>query len=88
MAKTKKCETAPATPVPDFSFKMTDKDLSFGVETYGEKLVIDGTSVSQIKSLKDLTRYVNLINEVHERVEIQQDEYCEEDCCGPCYCNG
>lgn len=90
MAKTKKCEAASATPVPDFSFKMTDRELMFSVETYGEKLVVDGTHVSQIKSLADLERYVDLVNEVAERVDLQQCcDTCkeeEEDCCGPCYC--
>lgn len=86
MAKSKKCETAPATPVPDFSFKMTDRELMFSVETYGEKLVVDGTHVSQIKSLADLERYVDLVNEVAERVNLQQCCNTCEEVGGPCYC--
>ena len=74
---------------------MTDKDLYFGVEIFDNKLVVEGTDVSKIKTYEDLERYVSLISEVSERVEVEVDnnwneDSCGNDCtegfCGPCYC--
>lgn len=92
----KKTETTIEAPKrPDFSLRMTDKDLYFGVEIFDNKLVVEGTDVSKIKTYEDLERYVSLISEVSERVEIEVDnnwteDSCENDCTegfyGPCYC--
>lgn len=79
---------------PNFSIQLTDRELSFGVKMFGDKLEVTGTPVSQLKSLTDLERYNSLVSEVFERVELCDDFYttdkCGEtnECCvGPCYCN-
>lgn len=73
---------------PDFSIQMSDKELNFGVKVFGDKLEVTGTSVSQLKTLRDLERYNSLVTEVFERVELCDDYCCtEETTCGPCYCN-
>ena len=92
----KKTEIVTEAPKrPDFSLKMTDKDLYFGVEIFDDKLVVEGTDVSKIKTYEDLERYVSLVTEVSERVEMEVDndwgeDSCDNDCtedfCGPCYC--
>jgi hypothetical protein len=71
MARKKTETVTEASKRPDFSLRMTDKDLYFGVEVYGDKLVVDGTNVSQIKTQADLERYVSLVTEVSERVEME-----------------
>ena len=95
MARKTTATTVEAPKRPDFSLRMTDKDLYFGVEIFDNKLVVEGTDVSKIKTYEDLERYVSLISEVSERVEIEVDnnwteDSCENDCtegfCGPCYC--
>lgn len=94
MARKKTETTVEAPKKPDFSLRMTDKDLYFGVEIFNDKLVVEGTDVSEIKTYRDLERYVSLISEVSERVEIEYDNWnedsCKNDCtegfCGPCYC--
>lgn len=95
MARKKTEATVEAPKRPDFSLRMTDKDLYFGVEIFDNKLVVEGTDVSKIKTYEDLERYVSLISEVSERVEIEVDDNwaedsCNNDCtegfCGPCYC--
>lgn len=92
----KKTEIVTEAPKrPDFSLRMTDKDLYFGVEIFDDKLVVEGTDVSKIKTYEDLERYVSLVTEVSERVEMEVDndwgeDSCDNDCtedfCGPCYC--
>ena len=92
----KKTETVIEAPKrPDFSLRMTDKDLYFGVEIFDDKLVVEGTDVSKINTYEDLERYVSLVTEVSERVEMEVindcgedscDNDCTEDFCGPCYC--
>ena len=92
----KKTEIVTEAPKrPDFSLRMTDKDLYFGVEIFDDKLVVEGTDVSKIKTYEDLERYVSLVTEVSERVEMEVDNDwgedscnndCTEDVCGPCYC--
>ena len=95
MARKNTATTVEAPKRPDFSLRMTDKNLYFGVEIFDNKLVVEGTDVSKIKTYEDLERYVSLISEVSERVEIEVDnnwteDSCENDCtegfCGPCYC--
>ena len=92
----KKTEIVTEAPKrPDFSLRMTDKDLYFGVEIFDNKIVVEGTDVSKIKTYEDLERYVSLVTEVSERVEMEVDNDlgegscdndCTEDFCGPCYC--
>ena len=92
----KKTEIVTEAPKrPDFSLRMTDKDLYFGVEIFDDKLVVEGTDVSKINTYEDLERYVSLVTEVSERVEMEVDNVwgedscdndCTEDFCGPCYC--
>ena len=92
----KKTEIVTEAPKrPDFSLRMTDKDLYFGVEIFDNKIVVEGTDVSKIKTYEDLERYVSLVTEVSERVEMEVDnnwgeDSCDNDCtedfCGPCYC--
>ena len=92
----KKTEIATEAPKrPDFSLRMTDRDLYFGVEIFDNKIVVEGTDVSKIKTYEDLERYVSLVTEVSERVEMEVDndwgeDSCDNDCtedfCGPCYC--
>ena len=92
----KKTEIVTEAPKrPDFSLRMTDKDLYFGVEIFDNKIVVEGTDVSKIKTYEDLERYVSLVTEVSERVEMEVDNDCGEDSCnndytedfcGPCYC--
>ena len=92
----KKTEIVTEAPKrPDFSLRMTDKDLYFGVEIFDDKLVVEGTDVSKINTYEDLERYVSLVTEVSERVEMEVDndwgeDSCDNDCtedfCGPCYC--
>lgn len=92
----KKTEIVTEAPKrPDFSLRMTDKDLYFGVEIFDNKIVVEGTDVSKINTYEDLERYVSLVTEVSERVEMEVvndcgedscDNDCTEDCCGPCYC--
>lgn len=95
MARKTTATTVETPKRPDFSLRMTDKDLYFGVEIFDNKLVVEGTDVSKIKTYEDLKRYVSLISEVSERVEVEVDnnwaeDCCENDCtegfCGPCYC--
>lgn len=95
MARKTTATTVEAPKRPDFSLRMTDKDLYFGVEIFDNKLVVEGTDVSKIKTYEDLERYVSLISEVSERIEIEVDNNwtensCENDCTegfyGPCYC--
>ena len=92
----KKTEIVTEAPKrPDFSLRMTDKDLYFGVEIFDNKIVVEGTDVSKINTYEDLERYVSLVTEVSERVEMEVDNDwgenscdndCTEDFCGPCYC--
>ena len=92
----KKTEIVTEAPKrPDFSLRMTDKDLYFGVEIFDDKLVVEGTDASKINTYEDLERYVSLVTEVSERVEMEVDndlgeDSCDNDCtedfCGPCYC--
>ena len=92
----KKTEIVTEAPKrPDFSLRMTDKDLYFGVEIFDNKIVVEGTDVSKINTYEDLERYVSLVTEVSERVEMEVDNDCAEDSCennctegfcGPCYC--
>lgn len=95
MARKKTEMVAEAPKRPDFSLRMTDKDLYFGVEIFDNKIVVEGTDVSKIKTYEDLERYVSLVTEVSERVEMEVDndcgeDSCDNDCtedfCGPCYC--
>lgn len=95
MARKKNEAVTEAPKIPDFSLKMTDKDLYFGVEIFDNKIVVEGTDVSKINTYEDLERYVSLVTEVSERVEMEVDndyaeDSCENDCtegfCGPCYC--
>lgn len=102
MARKTTATTVEAPKRPDFSLRMTDKDLYFGVEVYGNKLVVDGTNVSQIKNREDLNRYLHLVGEIVERIDLQDDynsdistcfdtcgscdDTCTEGFCGPCYC--
>ena len=95
MARKKTEMVTEAPKRPDFSLRMTDKDLYFGVEIFDDKLVVEGTDVSKIKTYEDLERYVSLVTEVSERVEMEVDndcgeDSCDNDCtedfCGPCYC--
>lgn len=95
MARKTTATTVEAPKRPDFSLRMTDKDLYFGVEVFDNKIVVEGTDVSKIKTYEDLERYVSLVAEVSERVEMEVDnDWCEDSCdndctedfCGPCYC--
>ena len=65
------------------------------LEIFDDKLVVEGTDVSKINTYEDLERYVSLVTEVSERVEMEVDndwgeDSCDNDCtedfCGPCYC--
>ena len=69
---------------PDFSMKMSDGMVDFGVTMTNNVLEISGTNWSEITSVEDLSKLSSLISDITGRLEMEvltRGESTQCDCC-------